>query len=153
MIETHTPVRILRLFIKNSTLPPRSGTCSLHVPPHCYMSECLLTSVLYHGPRSIFEVCFFRVMFYSYFVHLARLRFVAFLEDFSAWFSFSRCFSLLASWVRHWCKDLDQLRSYAWELTKKKTRSHTWSVHVIKDIRVSWETAKDRCTVLTFEKF
>lgn len=102
----------------------------------------------------VFEVCFFkRVMFYSCFVHLARLKFVAFLEDFSAWFSFSRCFSLLASWVRHWCKDLDQLRSYAWDLTKKKTRSHTWSVHVIKDIRVSWETAKDRCTVLTFEKF
>lgn len=101
----------------------------------------------------VFEVCFFRVMFYSCFVRLARLKFVAFLEDFSAWFSFSRCFSLLASWVRHWCKDLDQLRSYAWDLTKKKTRSHTWSVHVIKDIRVSWETAKDRCTVLTFEKF
>ena len=101
----------------------------------------------------VFEVCFFRVMLYSCFVHLARLKFVAFLEDFSAWFSFSRCFSLLARWVRHWCKDLGQLRSYAWDLTKKKTRSYTWSVHVIKEIRVSWETAKDRCTVLTFEKF
>ena len=30
--------------------------------------------------------------------------------------------------------------------------SHMWSVHVIKDIKVSWETATDRCIVWIFEQ-